>query len=66
MASLKFYDGAKPGKNRKLLLNERFEKKKEYETLRQERFSEKWQRNRKWLVFDKEKQVMTCIDCVTF
>ena len=34
MASLKFYDGAKPGKNRKLLLNERFEKKKEYETLR--------------------------------
>ena len=38
MASLKFYDGAKPGKNRKLLLNERFEKKKEYETLRHEDF----------------------------
>ena len=62
MASLNFYDGAKPGKKINLSLNERSEKKKQYET----KHSEKWQRNRNWLVFDKEKPVMTCTDCVSF
>ena len=63
MASLKYFDGAQPGKKRKMNETERKENKKQYEKHRPSRkFSENWRKGREWLVYDDEKP----IDFVSF
>lgn len=53
MASLKYYEGAKPGKKRKLTQTEQKEQKKQYEERRPDRkFNDKWKQGREWLIYD--------------
>ena len=63
MSLLRFYPGVTPVEKRKQIENddEKQKKKQEYEKNRSDRkFPSKWQTERPWLVFNEEKNMMTC------
>lgn len=64
MASLKYFEGAMPGKRRKKTDEEKRMRQKEYEDNRKKRtFNEKWQEQRSWLEFDADQGKMFCTEC---
>ena len=68
MFGLKYYEGANPGKRKWELVKIDDEKKKqkskEYETKRTRVFCDIWSKDRKWLKYDEENKVMTCVLCI--
>ena len=61
MSFIRYFDGAQPGKKRKIE-NEKTEKSKEYEARHKERsFNQQWLVGRPWLSFNPKENTMTCI-----
>ena len=57
MSFIRYFEGAQPGKKRKIE-NKKTEKSKEYEARRKERSF-----NQEWLSFNPTENTMTCIVC---
>ena len=72
MSLLRFYPGVTTGGKKETNCNWRWQpenrkKKQVYENNRPDRkFYSKWQTDRPWLDFNKEKNVMTCTTCIEF
>ena len=70
MFGLKYYEGANPGKRKWELVKIDDEKKKqkskEYETKRTRVLCDSWSKDRKWLKYDEENKVMTCVLCIQY
>lgn len=67
---LRYFSGAVPGKKRhsesQQSCSDRKEAKRLYEKNRKREFQVSWQVERDWLLFDQEKQLMSCSYCKEF
>jgi hypothetical protein len=64
MSLLRFYPEATPGKKEHIENDDEKQKKKKNHP--DSKFFSKWQTERPWLVFNEEKNVMTCTTCIEF